>query len=135
MAGPWPDATRSQPANVIVQGDDAYLVDVGVASSAALPGYDVEVAEMMDPPEAIANSLRLYPDLSEATQERLIPHLVRRHLSPREVGEMATNSRVGKVVITHTSPVTDPAEIERYEQEVRAYFEGEVVLANDLDRF
>ena len=47
----------------------------------------------------------------------------------------SANARVDKVVITHTSPVSDPAEIERYEQDVRAYFDGEVVLANDLDRF
>ena len=99
-------------------------------------GADVLVAEMMDMEWAIENVRRQNPSIPQPVFERVSNHLRTHHLTPLQVGEMATRVGVGRVVITHFSPgFTDPDAVSGYEHQVRAAYDGEVVIANDLDRF
>ena len=99
-------------------------------------GADVLVAEMMDMEWAIENVRRQNPSIPQPVFERVSNHLRTHHLTPLQVGEMATRVGVGKVVVTHFSPgFTDPDVVSGYERQVRAAYDGDVVIANDLDRF
>ncbi len=99
-------------------------------------GADVLVAEMMDMEWAIENVLRENPSIPQPVFERVSRHLRLHHLTPVQVGEMATKAGVGEVVITHISPgTTDPDVVSGYEDQVKTAYDGEVVIANDLDRF
>ena len=91
---------------------------------------------MMDMEWAIENVLRQNPTIPQPVFERVSNHLRLHHLTPVQVGEMATRAGVGKVVVTHFSPgFTDPDLVSGYERQVRTAYDGEVVIANDLDRF
>ena len=94
------------------------------------------VSEMMDMDWAVANLRHENPTMPQPVFERVASHLRAHHLTPGQVGEMATRANVGKVVITHFSPgYTDPKLVDGYVQQVRTYYDGDVVIANDLDRF
>jgi ribonuclease BN (tRNA processing enzyme) len=54
------------------------------------------------------------------------------HLSGREAGELAEAARVGRLVLTHVPPWTDP---EAVLEEAKAAFSGEVVLAEPRARY
>ncbi len=97
---------------------------------------DILVSEMMDMDWAVANLLHENPTMPQPVFERVASHLRAHHLTPVQVGEMASRANVSKVVITHFSPgYTDPELVSGYERQVRTAFDGEVVIANDLDRF
>ena len=99
-------------------------------------GVDILVSEMMDMDWAVANLLQENPTMPQPVFERVSSHLRAHHLTPVQVGELATRANVGRVVITHFSPgYTDPDLVSGYEQQVRTAYDGEVVIANDLDRF
>jgi ribonuclease BN (tRNA processing enzyme) len=49
---------------------------------------------------------------------------------------MAANSGVKKVVVTHMAPnITNDEMAQRYIDEISQAFDGDIVIANDLDRF
>lgn len=99
-------------------------------------GVDILVSEMMDMDWAVTNLLQENPTMPQPVFERVSSHLRAHHLTPVQVGELATRANVGRVVITHFSPgYTDPDLVSGYEQQVRTAYDGEVVIANDLDRF
>jgi ribonuclease BN (tRNA processing enzyme) len=50
------------------------------------------------------------------------------HLTTKEIGLLATDAGVGQLVLTH---FVDPADEQRLAEEVRQYFAGELVVAQD----
>ena len=58
------------------------------------------------------------------------------HLLPADVGRMASAAGVGAVVVTHFvgREPDDPAHLE-YLREIAAFYDGPVVIANDMDAF
>ena len=63
--------------------------------------------------------------------ERIWDELQKEHCSTKQVGEIATEAKVKKVVLTHFLPEADP---ERAYYETAEYFTGEIVVPEDLDR-
>jgi ribonuclease BN (tRNA processing enzyme) len=97
---------------------------------------DLLVSEMIDLEATVENIRRISPMLPDAARAGIIKHLTDHHLSPTQVGELASRARVRKLVVTHLAPGnTAPADIERYLGEIRKNYRGSTVIANDLDRF
>jgi ribonuclease BN (tRNA processing enzyme) len=99
-------------------------------------GADVLVSEVIDLP-AILRSLRARAHGTATDEEPLVAHMTREHLTPEEVGRLATRAGVGKVVLTH---IAEPPGVEQVDAAslvagVRSTYRGDVVLGNDLDSF
>ena len=62
--------------------------------------------------------------------------MVDEHITPKQVGEMATRAGVKKLIMTHLLPTTTPKDdYERYKTEASLYFKGEITVAKDLMSF
>lgn len=69
-------------------------------------------------------------------QARAVRREVEEHITPDEIGKLATSAHVKTVVLTHFLPATDPQDgYERLGDEVRRHFSGRVLLARDLMEF
>jgi ribonuclease BN (tRNA processing enzyme) len=98
-------------------------------------GADVLVSEMIDIPATIA-AVRRFANLSTQNLATMEEHLSHHHLSPEQVGDMATRMGVKSVVVTHLAGQSPkPDEISKYSESIKSRFSGSVVIANDLDRF
>jgi len=99
-------------------------------------GADLLVAEMMDVEDTIASVRRQAPNMPAPALLGMERHLRDHHLLPGDVGEMASRAGVGAVVVTHFAGRErgDPMHLE-YLRQIAEYFDGPVVIANDLDEF
>ncbi|MHA6824149.1 MBL fold metallo-hydrolase [Ralstonia pseudosolanacearum] len=69
-------------------------------------------------------------------QAAFMRHEVEEHLTPDAVGKMAARAHVKTVVLTHLLPtVNEHDDYQRYVPEVKKFFSGHVVVANDLMEF
>lgn len=99
-------------------------------------GADILVSEMMDIPAVLANVLRMTPDMPKQQYQGIEWHFRAHHLMPHQVGELAAKASVTKLVVTHMVPnVINEAMDARYRAEIAEAFDGEIEIANDLDRF
>jgi len=58
------------------------------------------------------------------------------HITPEEIGKMATRAGVKTVALTHLPSTADPKdEFKRYADEVQKQFSGKVLVAKDLMEF
>jgi ribonuclease BN (tRNA processing enzyme) len=58
------------------------------------------------------------------------------HVTPEDVGKMATKAGVKTVVMTHLGPTVTPNDdYQRYVYEAKKYFSGNIALAKDLMQF
>ena len=58
------------------------------------------------------------------------------HVSPKDVGEMATKAGIKTIVMTHLGPSVRPNDdYQRFVDEAKKYFSGQVVVAKDLMEF
>jgi ribonuclease BN (tRNA processing enzyme) len=65
-----------------------------------------------------------------------IRHMKEEHVTPEDVGKMATKAGVKSVVLTHLSPTTDPEDdYKRYADGVKKVYSGPVAVAKDLSKF
>lgn len=99
-------------------------------------GADLLVVEMMDVPLTIERMLAANPGMPEAVSRTMQSHLAEHHLSPTQVGEMATRADVGSVVVTHFSgwEKNQPGHM-RYLEDIAAAYEGPFLIADDMDAF
>jgi len=98
-------------------------------------GADMLVSEMIDIPATIA-AMRRYANLSAPVLATMEEHLSYHHLTPEQVGDMAARMGVKSVVVTHLAGQSPkPDEITKYVESIKTRFTGDVVIANDLDRF
>jgi ribonuclease BN (tRNA processing enzyme) len=98
-------------------------------------GADMLVSEMIDIPTTIA-AMRRYANLSAPVLATMEEHLSHHHLTPEQVGDMAARMGVKSVVVTHLAGQSPkPDEITKYVESIKTRFAGDVVIANDLDRF
>lgn len=99
-------------------------------------GADLLVSEMMDIDAVLARIKQVSPNLPDRQYKGIEWHLRAHHLLPGQVGEMAANAAVKKLVVTHMSPnITNDEMAQRYRDEISQVFDGDIVIANDLDRF
>jgi ribonuclease BN (tRNA processing enzyme) len=71
-----------------------------------------------------------------AAVQTMVERLETQHLTPDQVGSLASKAGVKNLVVTHLSPgTTDPAIIARYVREIHSNFSGKVTIARDLGKF
>jgi len=99
-------------------------------------GADLLVSEMIDVQATVAKIRRSRPDLPEAALQGIVKHITDHHLTPVQVGELASRAKVKRLVVTHLAPgTTSRADADRYIKDIGQHFKGPAVIANDLERF
>ncbi|MBN8814318.1 MAG: MBL fold metallo-hydrolase [Sphingomonas sp.] len=94
---------------------------------------DLLVSEIMDPDEAIARRRKQTPDRPEAVWKMISEHFYKEHLSPTEVGLLASRANVKMLVLTHNA--LPPEIIDRARTQIQANFKGPIQFAEDLNSF
>jgi ribonuclease BN (tRNA processing enzyme) len=115
-----------------------YTGDTGPSAhvAALADGADLLVSEIIDVDGVMAVLRSSRPDLDAEALKNAERHLANHHLRPCEVGELASRANVKAIVITHYVPApADDRALASFAGGVRACFDGEVHLAEDLDRF
>ncbi|MCY4426609.1 MAG: MBL fold metallo-hydrolase [Halieaceae bacterium] len=97
---------------------------------------DLLVSEMMDIDKTVEAVSRANPNMPEKALANMRSHLTAHHVTPEQVGEMATRAKVKKLVATHLAPaMLESSEVDYYTKRVRSKFDGDFFIASDLDRF
>lgn len=115
-------------------GSVVFTGDTGVsdALTALAKGADVLVAEICD-----FDSMRVALERSQgpgANLDALMTHMQRQHLSPEDVGKLATEAKVKKVVLTHYVIGAD-FDPQAFAAQVRKFYpNGEIVVGQDLTK-
>jgi ribonuclease BN (tRNA processing enzyme) len=94
-------------------------------------GSDVLVAEVVDLPSIGAALERASPG-TDITP--LLHHMAQQHLTPQEVGRMATRAGVRRVILTHFV-VGAGFDVDSLAAQVAEHFDGEVLTGHDLQVF
>ena len=77
-----------------------------------------------------------WQSMTPEQQARALRRQVEEHITPDEIGKMATRANVKTVVLSHFLPATDPKDAyERLGEQVSKHFSGKVLLAKDLLEF
>jgi ribonuclease BN (tRNA processing enzyme) len=98
-------------------------------------GADLLVSEVIDL-AAMEAVLRRAPDLPAAALGPMLAHMAQDHLTPDQVGRLAAEAHVGRLVLTHLAPGNDEEPgTAGYVAGISARYRGPVTVANDLDRF
>ena len=116
-----------------------YTGDTGPSDrvTALAKGADVLVSELID--GQVAGSLVPPANATEAANKRfevMKQHLSTHHLTPEQIGKMASEAKVGRVVITHLVPSRKPdVTTESYVAEIHKSYSGPVEIADDLNGY
>jgi ribonuclease BN (tRNA processing enzyme) len=73
--------------------------------------------------------------MSEREQAEYIRHMVEEHLTPQQIGTMATRAGVKTVILSHLTPRPGTDDYTPWADEVRKHFSGKVLVAKDLMEF
>jgi len=96
---------------------------------------DVLVSEVIDL-AAMDRLLREARDVPAAALGPMIAHMEQDHLTPAQVGRLATRANVKRVVLTHLAPgMDDEPGTTGYLEGLAGTYSGPVSVAHDLDRF
>lgn len=68
-------------------------------------------------------------------KERIMQQASQGHLSPKDVGELATRAKVKTVILIHLTPKFNSDDYTAEALEVRKHYNGPVIVAQDLDTF
>ena len=99
-------------------------------------GADVLVSEMMDIEVSLEIIRNMFPNMPKQQLAGIEWHFRAHHVTPQQVGETAQKAGVKSLVVTHMAPsITTADQAERYREEVKQTFDGNVTFANDLDGF
>lgn len=115
-----------------------YTGDTGESKAliALAKNADLLVSEMMDIDHTIDLVVKANPNMPEKVALGMRKHLSNHHVTPLQVGEMATQANVKKLVVTHMSPaLLKPEHYQKYTSAVAEHYDGDITLAKDLDRF
>jgi ribonuclease BN (tRNA processing enzyme) len=98
-------------------------------------GADLLVSEMID----LDSILSSFPNSRKAPPppaQDMVRHLTEHHITPDQVGEIASAAKVHELVITHlVARNPSAADLMRYEAIIGQHYRGPVMIANDLDVF
>ena len=115
-----------------------YIGDTGPSTAVEelAKGADLLIVEMMDIDDTVANVRRMNPNMPEPARMAMERHLRDHHVTPIQVGEMASRAGVGGVVVTHFIGRERDAPMHfEYLRQINQNYKGPVVIANDLDAF
>lgn len=72
------------------------------------------------------------PAPGSALAGELAEHMAREHLSPEDIGKMATAAGVKTVILNHLVISNSPDAVQRLQDGVQRYFSGKVIVSRDL---
>jgi ribonuclease BN (tRNA processing enzyme) len=101
-------------------------------------GADMLVSEVMSVEEWKEQQIKIgrWQSMTPEQQAASIRHLSQEHLTPDEVGKMATRAGVKTVVLTHLPATADSKDdYKRFGEQVKKHFSGQVLVAKDLMTF
>ena len=101
-------------------------------------GADLLVTEVMSVEEWREQQIKTgrWQSMTPEQQARALRRQVEEHITPDEIGKLATRANVKTVVLSHFLPATDPNDkYERLGEQVNQYFSGKVLVAKDLMEF
>jgi ribonuclease BN (tRNA processing enzyme) len=101
-------------------------------------GADLLVSEVMGIEDWKDQQIKSgrWQSMTPEQQERAFRRQVEEHITPDEIGKLATRANVKTVVLTHFLPATDPKDdYLRLGEQVNRYFSGKVLVAKDLMEF
>jgi ribonuclease BN (tRNA processing enzyme) len=85
---------------------------------------------------AILKKNGMWDKMSTDRQVGLVRHLREDHLTPEQVGKLASRADVKRVVLTHTLLTgNDDEDTRHYLDGVKKFYSGPVELAKDLKQF
>jgi ribonuclease BN (tRNA processing enzyme) len=93
-----------------------------------------EVVSVDDVKEARMKDGR-WQAMSESERKEYIRHMVEEHLTPQQIGVMASRANVKTVVMSHLTPRPGSDDYTPWADEVRKHFSGQVLIAKDLVEF
>jgi ribonuclease BN (tRNA processing enzyme) len=99
---------------------------------------DLLVTEVMSVEEWKEQQIKTgrWQQMTPEQQARALRRQVVEHITPDEIGKMATSANVKTVVLSHFLPATDPKDdYERLGEQVSRHFSGKVLVAKDLMEF
>jgi ribonuclease BN (tRNA processing enzyme) len=93
-----------------------------------------EVVSVDDVKEARIRDGR-WQAMSQTEQQEYIRHMIEEHITPEQIGKMATKANVKTVILSHLTPRPDSDDYTAWADEVRKHFSGQVLIAEDLKEF
>lgn len=122
------------PDRVIVFTGDTGASD---AVTELATGADVLVTEVVSVDDVKAARIKdgRWQAMSEKEQTEYIRHMVEEHLTPEQIGAMATRAGVKTVILSHLTPRPDSDDYTEWGAEVKKHFSGQVLIAHDLAEF
>jgi ribonuclease BN (tRNA processing enzyme) len=101
-------------------------------------GADVLVTEVISVEEWKEQQIKTgrWQSMTPEQQARALRREVEEHITPDEIGKLATRANVKTVVLSHFLPATGPKDdYERLGEQVSKHFSGRVLVAKDLMEF
>ena len=101
-------------------------------------GADVLLSEIFsaDDIKQVLIKNGIWQGMTPEQQTAFIKHVTEEHLSPEDVGKMAAQAGVKKVILTHLpATVNEDDDYKRFIPEVKKFYSGDVVVAKDLMNF
>ena len=101
-------------------------------------GADTLVSEVTSVEEAQEQRMKagVWQTMTPAEQTGYLRHMRQEHVTPDEVGKIAARAGVKTVVLTHLPATADPKDdYQRYGEQVKKQFSGQVLIAKDLMEF
>jgi ribonuclease BN (tRNA processing enzyme) len=101
-------------------------------------GADLLVTEVVSVDEWKEQQIKTgrWQSMTPEQQARAFRREVEEHITPDEIGNLATRANVKTVVLSHFLPATDPKDdYERLGEQVNKHFSGRVLVAKDLMEF
>lgn len=99
-------------------------------------GADLFIGEMMDVDFTMKRVRAKNPDMPEERLAFVQSHLAKHHLSPEQLGEMATRSSVAHVVAVHLAPdLVTPDNKHAFIDRIGSVFSGQISIADDLSEY
>jgi ribonuclease BN (tRNA processing enzyme) len=122
------------PDRVIVFTGDTGPSDAVTALAKDADILVTEVVSVEDVKEARTRDGR-WQAMSAQEQSEFIRHMVEEHLTPQQIGAMATRAGVKTVILSHLTQRPDSDDYTPWADEVRKHFSGKVLVAKDLMEF
>ena len=99
-------------------------------------GADLLVSELIDLPAVMAQ-VHARPGMTDEKAAEVERHLSNHHVTPTQIGEMASTAGVGAVVATHlvAGRGMSPEQTQGWADEIGAVYDGKITIAEDLQEF
>ena len=122
------------PGRVVVFTGDTGVSD---AVTQLAKGADVLVSEVVSVDDMKEVRIRdgRWKAMSDKEQQEFIHHFVEEHLTPEQIGTMATLAGVKAVILSHLGMRPDNDDYAPWAEEVKKHFSGQVFVAKDLMEF